>query len=318
MNAMLLCAGLGERMLPLTRSLPKPALPVLGRPIVVSNLERLAAAGCEKLVVNLHHRPAALRKAIEAASPSTRERVRLSAEPSILGTAGALRQASEHLRGTGTFLVHNGDFLSDVDLAEAVAHHRRAGLPATLVLAPARPGYSRIELHEGALVRSIAAGRGEHLFTGLQLLEDEVLDLIPPDGPSDVIRDVHVGLLAQRRLGAWVHRGFWWEFGEPRAFLEGCLRLFDMTPDERARVGLGGRVRLLDGRVIVEPSALVADEAQLTDSVVMPGARIGPGARLARVVVGPGTSVPADCEASDALICGEASGGMLVRSLATA
>ncbi len=347
MRAMLLCAGVGERMLPLTRRLPKPALPVLGRPIVLTNLERLARGGFETLVVNLHHLPDVLRRVIDDASPATRPAVRFAEEPTILGTAGALRGAAHLLRGEGTFLVHNGDFLSDVDLAAALEAHRRSGMLATLVLAAARDGYSRVEVDDAGRVLAIAgrpgpagpAAAGSYLFTGMQILQDEVIDRIPADTPSDIIRDVHLGLLGEGRLGSYVHRGFWWEFGDPETFLEGCLRLIEMPDGERARVGTTDRVRDLEGarvavgaladfhtgvqlerRVALGYGTRVSEGSWLADSVVMPEVWIGPGSRLERVLVGPGTEIPAGFEARDALVCQEAADppegteGLLVRS----
>src|SRR5262249_37451135 len=109
MKAMLLAAGLGERMRPLTDLLPKPALPVLGRPLAVIVLHRLALQGMSTVVVNLHHRPDALRELLSDGRELGLKHLIYSFEETILGTAGGLRNAARHLRGGDTILVRNAD-----------------------------------------------------------------------------------------------------------------------------------------------------------------------------------------------------------------
>lgn len=357
MKAMLLCAGLGERLLPLTRSLPKPALPVLGRPLLLTNLERLTRFGVGCNVVNLHHRPEIVRRVVDDASPMARATVRFSEERTILGTAGALRAAAGQLAGEGPFLVHNGDFLSDVDIPAAVAAHRRSGLAATLVLTAPRAGYSRVDVDRDGRVVSIA-GRpgadpcsvaGSYLFTGLQILDEEILERIPRTGPSDVVRDVHLALLAERRLGSWLHDGFWWEFGTPESFLEGCLRLIASSEAARSAIGTSDPVRYfgearvaagpladfhggvrLEGRVALGMGSRISEGSLLRETVVLPEVWVGPGSSLSGVLVAPGVEIPAGFEAGDVMICQDDGGpdplpagverteGLLVRRLRAA
>jgi hypothetical protein len=172
---MMLTAGVGERMLPLTLGVPKPALTVLGRPLVVQILNRLGRAGVDQAVLNLHHHPDVLRDLLERNGGCVdAPAIRFSLEETILGTGGGLRRAAPMLRDDGPIVVINGDFLADIDLPAALAHHRASGLPATLVLTSARPGYSEIEIDAAGRVLSLAgqpatdADRvaGRRLFTG--------------------------------------------------------------------------------------------------------------------------------------------------------
>jgi NDP-sugar pyrophosphorylase family protein len=330
MIAMVLAAGRGERMLPLTRTLPKPAIPVLGRPIIEQVLHQLAGLGIRDVVMNLHHHADQLARVVGDGAEAGLETVRFSRESTILGTGGGIRRAAPLLRGRGTILVRNADFLSDVDLESMLRAHRATRALATLLLAPARAGYSAVEVDRDGRVLSLA-GRpqadpsrvaGRHLFTGLHLIEEEVLDLIPPEGPSDIVRDVYWKLAEEGRLGSVVTSGFWWEFGAPREYLDGCLRLIEMPAEERARVARidpvrhvgGARVAMgpgvelhpgsveMIGRVGVGFATNLGEGVSIEDSVVMNEAWLGPGCRLKRAIVGPGMELPAGFEVEDAMV----------------
>lgn len=328
MRAMILAAGYGERMRPLTLTLPKPALPVLGRPMILQILSRLARDGVTHAAMNLHHLPERVRALVGDGSAAGIESLEFSFEPEILGTGGGIRKAAGHLRGDGTILVRNADFLADIELREALASHRASGRLATLVLIPHRPGYSPVHVSGDGRVAAIggeapAEAVGSFLFTGCHLIEEEVLDRIPAEGPSDIVRHVYRDLIRERRVGYVLHSGFWWEFGAPRDYLEGCLRLLRTSQAVRAAVGGTDPVRRIEGAwVAVGPGVEIAlgsatlrggiglglathvsDGAILEDTIVMQEAWIGPGVSLKRAVVAPGTEVPADFRVENAMLC---------------
>lgn len=336
MKAMLLSAGRGLRMRPLTLRMPKAAIPVLGRPIAVEILNRMKDHGVDEAVINLHHLPEEVVRTVGDDGPAGLPEVRYSREETILGTGGGLGKAAGMLRGDGPILVHNCDFLSDIDLRTVVADHRASGRLATLVLTPTRPGYSVVDVDRDGTVLSIAghpaaeksAVAGSHLFTGCHVIDEAVLDRIPADRPSCIVADVYRGLVAERKLGSYVHDGFWWEFGTPENYLDGSLRLFDLPLERRLAVTIHDTIREIngglaamgagavlqegvrvEGRVAVGLAGLVGKSSEIKDSVIMPGAWIGPGSRLERVVVGPGVEIPADSDFRSVLICGKASSG---------
>ncbi len=329
MKAMLLCAGLGKRLLPLTRTVPKPIVPVLGRPIAALNLERLARYGVTTAVVNLHHLPDVVRRTLGDGAKLGLRIVYTHEERLLLGTGGGVRNAAAHLSGRDPLIVVNSDFLSDIDIRAALKAHRASGCEATLVLAERRTGYSTVDVDAAGRIRSIAGTpaiapdtiAGRHLFTGLQILEPRVLERIPAAGPSDIVRHVHMGLAAEGRLGAFVHRGLWWEFGGCRAYLDGSLALLDLPAERLREVARTDDVRRLDGvrvavgtgadfhnavdlrgRVALGADSTVAEGTSVEDCVVMPGARIGPGCTLRRAIVGPHAEIPAGMELSDVLV----------------
>ncbi len=327
MRAMVLSAGRGLRLRPLTFELPKPAIPVLGRPILLHILARLARAGLRSTAVNVHHLAEMVERLVE--SDPGLPKTHISREPVLLGTAGGLRQAAPFLRGDGPILVHNGDCLSDIDLGDLMVNHRRSGKLATLVLIPPRPGYGTVEVDADGDVLSLAGAplvpeglvASRLLFTGCHLIEEAVLDQIPPEGPSSIVADVYRPLAARGELGGYLHGGYWWEFGEPLAYLEGSLGLIDLAPEARARIldadpvrmfssgraAVGPRVEIatsarIEGRCVLGSACRVGAGAVLTDSVVLDEASVGAGSRLRRVIVGAGTRIPPGFECGDAVL----------------
>ena len=324
MKAMLLAAGLGERMLPITRVVPKPLIPVLGRPLAPQILSRLGSEGIDEAVINLHHLPQPLRDAFGNGSAFGFRALHFSLEEErLLGTGGGLVHAAAQLKGAGTILVRNSDFLADIPLSMVIASHIRSGCEATIVVAPHRPGYTAVALDDRHRVVSFGGKKGgRHLFTGYHLIEESILDRIPRNGPSDIVRDVYFGLAADGRLNAYVHDGFWCEFGDPRGYLEGSMRVIALPADQRVRLGdfdvvhpageaiaaLGAGVDLsapgieLAGTLAIGMGVMVGEGVTLEDTVVMPEAWVGPGSSLRRCIVGSGTEIPAGFEAADALL----------------
>ncbi len=354
MKAMLLAAGVGRRMFPFTLLQPKPAIPVLGRPMVVQILHWLGLRGADPVVLNLHHLPDGIKAILGDGEHPGLPKVHYSYEEEILGTAGGIRHAGEMLRGDGPIVICNSDFLSDIDLAAALASHLRSGQLATLVLAPGRPGYTVVRRTDDGVVRSLgsaSSGDGpqserEYLFTGCHIIEEELIDRIPPDGPSDIVRDVYIPLIAEGRLGSFVHRGFWWEFGSPELYLDGCLRLLGRTAASLNLISADhDTIRRLDqacaavgpgagfhesvrfsGRAALGYSSYVSEGARIEDSIVMPEAWIGPKCDLKRSVIGQGVELPAGFACRDVMVCQDPDptlvlppstrreGGMLLRS----
>src|SRR5690606_32148924 len=135
MKAMILAAGFGTRLFPLTIDRTKPAIPFLGKPLVGYVAEYLATFGFKDIIVNLHHQPDSV---IQALGDGPRYGVNITytrEEPDILGTAGALDNARELLGGE-RFLVVNGKIITNIDIAAAVDAHIRSGAIATMVLKP--------------------------------------------------------------------------------------------------------------------------------------------------------------------------------------
>jgi mannose-1-phosphate guanylyltransferase len=287
-----LCAGLGTRLRPLTEQVPKPAVPVCNVPLIRHALGLLAGAGVGRAVVNVHHHPEAMAAAARAAAAELGLELAISHEPVIAGTGGALREARSLLGGAEAVVVLNGDVLFDVDLATVLSAHRATGALATMTLLPmpAEAGYGRVEIDDGGRVRRIA-GRfgpgGDRLtawhFPGLSVLAAELLALVPARPfDCDIHRDVYPPLLARGLVRGLVTHGAWSDLGTPASYLAANLDVAAGRIDLR-RFGLPAPRRVA-ASARIDPAARVAEDAVIGEGCVVPA-----GARVERAVLWPGT-----------------------------
>jgi mannose-1-phosphate guanylyltransferase len=305
---MVLCAGLGTRLRPLTGLLPKPAVPLCQVPLLRHALGLLAGAGIRRAVVNVHHLPEAMEAVAGAAAAELGLALRISREPVLAGTGGALRQARPLLRGAEAVVVLNGDVLFDVDLSAALSAHRATGALATMALLPMPPGsgYPSVEIDAGGRVRRIA-GRfgpgGDQLtawhFPGLHVVSPELLERVPAEPfQVDVNRDVYPPLLARGLVRGLVTHGTWRDLGTPASYLAANLEV------AAGRIGLG-RFGLPPPQRIaasarIHPSARVGDDAVVGERCVVPA-----GARVERAVLWPDTHLREGEVVVDAVAAGD-------------
>ncbi len=276
---MVLAAGLGQRMRPLTLLRAKPVLPVLGRPLVAHTLERLARAGVRDVVVNLHHLPETVTSAL-GTGKRFGVRIRYADEPEILGTGGGPRAVRE-LFGAGPVMLVNGDVWFDFDLRRIAARHRASGAQATLALRRMREGETYTALLTGPSGRIVAiggrprSGRGD-MFTGIHVLDPRLLERLP-DGASDSVRDLYVPMLAEgARLAGVRPAGAWYDFGRPSLYRDAQLGMLRRS----------GR-----GQVVVGSAARIASGASVVRSVLGARARVEAGTRVERSVLWEGAVV---------------------------
>lgn len=301
MRAMILAAGLGTRMRPLSDLCAKPALPVRGRPVISLLLSFLARHGVEEVMINLHHRPETVREAVERDRPESL-RIEWSEEATPLGTGGGIRRAATFLRGTELCVVLAGDMLLDLDLGGVVARHRASGRDATLVLREDErtSRFGSIGLDEKGRVARLGAplpGREERaagLFTGLRIFSREILAHWPSQPVFEDLRDWLVPAILER--GAAVGgeildpAGSTWEpVGTPAEYLHVNLHPPGLP-------SLGGAADRWSGEVDL------AGEQQ--DVILGRGAALGEGARLERAVVWEAERVPPGLEARSGVFAG--------------
>ena len=312
MRAMVLCAGFGTRLRPLTDTCPKPMVPLCGVPLLRFNFALLKTAFVDELVVNTHHLgPAMERGAVEQAESLGLILSISREERHILGTGGGLKKAAA-LLGDGTFFVLNGDMLFDVDLSAALAAHRAAGAVATMVLAPYPPGatYGAVEVDAQDRVRRIA-GRGaapsagekwtKRHFTGVHLLEPEALARLP-EGESDINRTAYVRLIHDgARVLGFVQNGAWADLGAPKSYLRSNLDvLAGRVPLARFKPAVdpwAGSSEIAPGvfaheGVQIDPKAKLIGPALLhANCKIAAGAEVGPD-----VILGKGVRVDEDAK----------------------
>src|SRR5260370_993212 len=209
MKGMILAAGYGERLWPLTADRTKPALPVLGKPLVGYVAEYLAQAGIPDVIVNRHHQPDSVRRALGDGS-QLGVKLRYVHESEILGTSGALDNARDLLAGN-TLVVVNGKLITDLDLNAALETHRRTAALATLVLKenPQRERFSTVETRDGFVTgfggmpppdspTSNVLSPAPLMFTGIQILDRRIFEYIPHGVFSHSTVDVYPQAIATR------------------------------------------------------------------------------------------------------------------------
>lgn len=282
MQAMILAAGLGTRLWPLTADRGKPAVPFLGRPLIAGLAEWLLGHGFGPLVVNTHHQPESIERAL---SEFGGRGVAFSHEVEILGTAGGLALARDRglLDPRAPVLVVNGKLHTDLDLQAVTAAHRRSGAEVTMVLRPnpEREHFREVKV-EGTRVVGFGEGRvpsgpAPLLFTGIHVLSADVLLSLEAHF-SDTVADVYPPLIAQGRVHAHLApEGRWWEFST----LE---RYFDLQMS-----ALGGA----GPQVIAAPDVRIHPTARVRRAILWEGVVVEAGAQLDDVVLGAEVTVRA-------------------------
>ncbi len=213
MKALILAAGFGTRLLPYSAHTPKPLFPVDGRPLLDIMIRNLEQAGCRAIMVNTHHLAKEINSFIAAQSYSIPIQTRY--EPKILGTGGAIKNAADFW-GKQPFIVVNSDIVTDLDFKKLYKFHIEHPYPATMVLCN-NDRFNSVSLnHEGFITgfqndRSAQNNTGQLTFTGIQVLDPRVLDVIPANHFSSSI-DAYRKLMASGdKIMAFIPGGFFWQ-----------------------------------------------------------------------------------------------------------
>ena len=299
MKAVILAAGLGTRMRPLTDRTAKPALPVLNEPLIVRTLRELKRAGVSEVMINLHHRPETIRAAIPEGDLGLK--IKYSRETRILGTGGALRKVRSWV-GRNPLFVVNGDVIFDFDLKAMVSCHRKTDALATLALKPnSNPKkYKPVVTDRTGRILSMrglpAARKGTvSLFASVHIIDPVILERLPA-GESDTVGDLYIPLLREgAHLQGVRQTGVWHDLGSPSGYLKAQMRLLldrgmkrSVVIDASVRLGKGARV----ARSVVGAGCVIEASARIEGSVLWDGALVKSGASLKNCIVMSGTEVP--------------------------
>jgi len=283
--ALVLTAGRGTRLDPLTRLVAKPAVPLAGRALVERVLDWLAAQHVADVVLNLHHLPESITSIVGDGSHRNL-RVRYSWENPILGSAGGPRHALD-LLASDTFVIVNGDTLCDVALAPMIAAHRVSGADVTMAVVPnpAPDFYNGIVLDADDRITGFVprghAGESWH-FVGVQIAAASMFDALPDGVPAESVHGIYRSKLGATTGGVRAYRvsGRFFDVGTPHDYLETALAI--------------------GGNATIEPGAMIEAGAHVTSSVVWGGATIGEGAVLDRCIVA-NVGIPPGLRARDSV-----------------
>ncbi|HOF39985.1 MAG TPA: phosphotransferase [Candidatus Hydrogenedentes bacterium] len=289
LNAFVLAAGMGERLRPFTLHLPKPLLPIRGQPLLSRTLDRVSALGVDRIGINLFHKPEAVTAWLE--SSPYQGRVHCFIENSLLGTGGALKNAEAFLRER-TFLVHNSDILSGIDLDALVQAHRASGNIATLALHDC-PAFNKIAVDDAgrvAGVGDVTMGPGSArilAFTGIAVYDPKFLDFLPP-GASSVVDSWLDAIRAGCTVGCIdVTGALWHDIGSPASYAAAVIDTLRREGEwvYVARDAQGRRIDL-DGYIVIEEACTFGEGSALRNCIVLPGTHVDAGARFENAIVG--------------------------------
>lgn len=226
MKAMVLAAGLGTRLRPLTDSTPKALVPVAGKPLLARALERLKAAGVEEVIVNVHHHAGQVERFLEVNAGFGLGRVELSREETLLETGGGLKKAAWFFDDGRPFFLYNADIVTDISLPALYRFHLEHPALATLAV-QARPSSRLLLFAAGQLVGRREGGRDEWAgaarepaaalgFAGLHVLSPEIFPLMTETGVFSITKTYLRLAAAGRRVQAFrCDDAFWADVGSP-------------------------------------------------------------------------------------------------------
>jgi mannose-1-phosphate guanylyltransferase len=314
MQALILAGGEGTRLRPLTYTVPKPVLPLAGRPHIAYVIDWLVRHDVDDVIVSCGHLAEGVRAAL--GEIETGARIRFAEEPDARGTAGAIRFAEEML--ADRFFVLNGDILCDLDLGALTEQHERTGAVGTLALHPVSDptGYGLIRRREdGEITEFVEKPEPDQIDTdeinaGAYLLERSVLDHIPPERAVSIEREVFPRLVGEGLYGIRL-AGYWIDIGTPERYLEANWDILEgrvetaWTLDEQAMVGEGCQVSPsaeLRAPCVVGPKSRIGAGAVVERSVLLDRCVLEEDARVVNSILSGGVTVERGVELDGAVV----------------
>ena len=317
MQALILAGGKGTRLRPLTVYTPKPIVPVMNRPFLLYQIEILAKAGIEDIILSLSYQPDKIADLLGDGSDFG-VNLRYLTEPSPMGTGGAYRYAAETLREA--VVVLNGDILTDIDISALIDFHRSKSASATLALATVEDptAYGLVETGKDQEVlrflekpkaETVVSGSVNTVNAGIYVLEPVILNLIPEGEARSFEYDVFPAIL-DKKLPFYGHimtDTYWRDLGNPKSYLEahhdffnGRLDSFSIdrsAPSDVATAASIDKYSVLGKGCVIKPGARITrsaigngvhvdEKAVIEDSVIWPHARVSAAAEIRRAVIG--------------------------------
>lgn len=341
MQSVILIGGKGTRLRPFTSDTPKPLLPLINRPFLEYQFDILRKHGIREAILCTSYRTKDFKSVLGTRSGSLK--LTYVPETRPLGTAGALKNAERHIKGT--VLVLNGDILNHLDITGFLANHKKNRAEASIALTRVKDPtiYGLVETGKSGLIaKFLEKPSWDEIETntinaGAYLFEPGLLGLIPKGVTYSLERSLFPQLLHEgRRFFGFVSPGYWMDIGTIEKYLQAHIDILSgaapFRPKGRLKAGIwtGKGVRLgrelsfpadsgnlvlgdktvvgdfarFSGRVCVAPHCVIGKGALLEDSVILEGTRVGEGATLRRCVIGPRCRLGANSSLAGAALAG--------------
>jgi mannose-1-phosphate guanylyltransferase len=299
MEAMILAAGEGTRLRPLTYKRPKPLIPFLNAPLLEINLAYLRDFSIKRIIVNTHHLGDQVAEFVQSWRKKERFEVQLQFESEILGTGGGIARTRDFWTFQH-FLVVNADILTDIDLNQVREFHLSHGGPVTLVLHD-YPAFNQIEVDDQGRIQRFRTGSGRGLaFTGIHLLSREIFQHLPPSGSYDIIpvyqRMIDQGLTVR----AFISQGHYWrDLGTPQSYLAAHE---DILLNQTSSIHLSALKIPIDPFVL-HPDVIPEEGIEINGwAVIGKGCHLKKGCRIANSVLWENVVLEKGVSVSDSIV----------------
>ncbi|MBT6167768.1 sugar phosphate nucleotidyltransferase [Akkermansiaceae bacterium] len=280
-KAFLLGAGLGTRLQPLTETLPKPLIPFANRPLITHALDHCLQAGITDFAINTHH----LHETWDRFFPNGKYRdanLTFFHEPELLETGGGIKNITDWIKDDPV-LVYNGDIITDFPIDRLMTGHMASNNTATLAVQNHGPDLRiTVDGHRVTDVRGlIHQQQGTHQFTGIYVIDPEILELIPPNEKISII-PAFVELIKQGELGAYHVKGHpkWLDLGTRETYLKASLAIPPKVSRE-ARISETANIQ----NSWVAQNAIVESGSIIKDSILWPDTHVLQDAELTNCIV---------------------------------
>ena len=312
MKAMVLAAGFGKRLQPLTRTLPKPMFPVLGRPLLSHTFDLLQSAGIDDIAVNIHHLPNSIINYFEKENPPPFN-LHFSTEEHILGTAGGIKKMQGFLED-GPFITINSDIITDIDLNKVINFHKNNNSKLTLVvrqdISPEQ--YDSIEICEngrivhfiGASSMNIPENTTRVMFTGIQIMEPDIFARIPEGQFCGTTEDIFPQMIQDDvPIYGYLHEGYWNDMGNRESYLQVNTDALNKkvtlkkasayqsnSPSVISPALVGPNCRIskdskIGSHSVIGPNCIIESGTVIENSILWGGVTVGAGTTIKRSVI---------------------------------
>ena len=314
MKGLILAGGKGTRLRPLTLNTPKPVVPVANSPFLLFQIDLMRSAGIDEIILSLSYQPRKIEDLLKDGSDYG-VWIRYAVEGTPLGTGGAFKNAEEHIDSTA--VVFNGDVLTDIDLAAVVAHHRKKGAVATIVLSPVEnpSAYGLVETNPDGWIQRFIEKPGPDEITcntinaGIYVLEPSVLKYMPKGEPYSFERGLFPTLLEHKEpVLSFISTNYWIDIGTPQKYLEvhhdilshkfASPRVAKSALD-RATLAAG---TVVDEKSLIDQDVTIREGVRIENSVIGKNCKIDPGVHIVDSVLWSGTTIDADARIVGSLV----------------